>query len=233
MKDFYYILGTTANASPPEIDAAYRKLARKFRQTGEEDDEFIDARFRDIAEAYDTLRDARRRRKYDEAFKRNQKRQFAIFKLKYLNIAVTLTFLVVTALFAAYVIRTIRGHAIKKIAPKALAQPSVVAVTHPKKHHKLAISLVKGHPGAIDTLQHLPATQPALRPAPPADSTVMLHANITGIIYLHQEPDFNSPVLAKIPDGAEVKVLQKGTAYYQVLFNGQSGYVIRTSAERK
>src|ERR1700756_2645982 len=114
MKDFYYILGTTYDATPPEIDAAYQKLARKFRQADGEQDEFIDAHFREISEAYDTLRDAGRRSKYDLAFKKNQKKQLAVFKLKYLNIAVALTFLVVTALFTAYVIKTINGHAPKK-----------------------------------------------------------------------------------------------------------------------
>jgi uncharacterized protein YgiM (DUF1202 family) len=63
------------------------------------------------------------------------------------------------------------------------------------------------------------------------DSTYIttLRANITGIVYLHQSPDYNSAVLAKIPDAAEVRVLQKGAAYYKVSFNGRSGYVIRSA----
>src|ERR1700744_5463079 len=102
MKDFYYILGTASNATPPEIDAAYQKLARKFHQGEGEPDDFMDAHFREIAEAYDVLRDARRRSKYDAAFKKNQKKSLSVFKLKYVNIAVPITFLAVPALFADY-----------------------------------------------------------------------------------------------------------------------------------
>ncbi|HEX3385166.1 MAG TPA: DnaJ domain-containing protein [Mucilaginibacter sp.] len=78
MKDFYYILGTRGNASADEIEAAYQKLARKFV---DEDDAFMDAHFREISEAYDTLRDDRRRRKYDAALRRSQRRYLATFRL--------------------------------------------------------------------------------------------------------------------------------------------------------
>jgi hypothetical protein len=230
MKDFYYILGTTNNATPPEIDAAYQKLARKFRQAGDEQDEFMDAHFRDISEAYDTLRDAGRRRKYDLAFKRNQSRYLAVFKLKYLNIAVALTFLVMTALFASYVIKTLRGHTPKKAVQTQMANPAPVALTHPKKHHKVILPAAKKPVAVPDTTPKQPVkTIRALPPPASVDSTytATLHANITGIVYLHQAPDYNSAVLAKMPDKAEVRVLQKGPAYYKVRFKGEIGYVIR------
>ena len=140
MKDFYYILGTARNASQAEIEAAYEKLARRFYRDGEDPDEFMDSHFREIAEAYDVLRDTGRRRKYDAAFKRNQQKSLAAFKLKYLNLAVTITFLVVTGLFANYVIHSIRGRAAKKTTPKTIVQllPKPVAVVHPQKHRKTA-----------------------------------------------------------------------------------------------
>jgi DnaJ domain/Bacterial SH3 domain len=231
MKDFYYILGTTINATPPEIDAAYKKLARKFHQAADEQDEFMDAHFREISEAYDTLRDDYRRQKYDLAFRKNQKKQLAVFKLKYLNIAVAVTFLIVTALFADYVIKTIRGHAPKKVAQTALIPPPVASV-HSKKRHKVAIVNAKKpltHPDT--TLKATVKARPVIAKPASVDSTYMitLHSNITGIVYLHQAPDYNSAVLAKIPDAAVVRVLKKGTAYYKVKFNGQSGYVIKSA----
>ncbi len=236
MKDFYYILGTTNNATPPEIDAAYKKLARKFYQDGDEQDEFMDAHFREISEAYDTLRDAARRRKYDIAFRKNQKRHLAVFKLKYLNIAVAVTFLVVTALFADYVIKTIRGREPKKAVQKTVTVAAPIALTHPKKHHKVVVHPIKKLVTNPDTSRKQPIKAvAAVIPRASVDSTytTTLHANITGIVYLHQAPDYNSAVLAKIPDAAEVRVLQKGTAYYKVRFNGQSGYVIKSAVTGK
>ena len=232
MKDFYYILGTTYDATPPEIEAAYQKLARKFRLAADEKDEFMDAHFREISEAYDTLRDAGRRRKYDLAFKKNQKRHLAVFKLKYLNIAVALTFLVVTALFTDYVIKTINGHAPKKAIQKPVIVKPSVALIHPKKHHKVVIIATKKPVTHPDTARKQPIkAAPAVVPPPIADSTytVTLHANVTGIIYLHQAPDYNSAVLAKMPDASTVRVLQKGKAYYKVRFNGQTGYVLKSA----
>jgi hypothetical protein len=233
MKDFYYILGTARDASPTEIDAAYQKLARKFLQGEGEQDEFMDAHFFEITEAYDVLRDARRRSKYDDAVKRNQNRQLAVFKLKYLNIAVTLTFLVITGLFAGYVIRAISSHPAKKVIPKPLILPPVASV-HPKKHHPPAAPDVKKPSVTTDTTaKQQPQTIPATKQAN-VDSTYMatLHANITGIVYLHQSPDYNSAILAKILDAAEVRVLQKGPAYYKVTFNGQTGYVLKSAVEK-
>jgi DnaJ domain len=229
MKDFYYILGTPRDAAAPEIEAAYQKLARKF---ADEQDAFMDAHFREIAEAYDILRDAPRRRKYDAALRRSQKKQMASFKLKYLNIAATLTLLAVTALFAGYVIRTINGHPAKKIVPKPTAQPAAVAaVTHVKKHHKTpaATQPTVSHPapGAVPTPHPAP---PAMRLAPTDSAT--LHANITGIVYLHQSPDYNSVILTKIPDAARVRILQKGDAWCCVSYNGQQGYVIKGAVKQ-
>src|SRR3569833_462936 len=236
MKDFYYILGTASDASATEIEAAYQKLARK---SMDEQDASLDAHFREIAEAYDILRDDRRRRKYDNALRRSQRRYLAAFHLKYLNIAVTLTFLVVTALFAGYVVRSIYGHP-KKIVPKPAVQAvtAVVPPVHTKKHHK-AIAAAKTNTAKNDAPgdKLTPVTQspvPRATPVTQPDSlqTVILHANVTGIIYLHRSPDYASPLLVKIPDATPVRVLQKGDAWYKVSYNGQKGYVIKGVVER-
>lgn len=229
MKDFYYILGTARNASAPEIETAYEKLARKF---ADEQDEFMDAHFREIAEAYDILRDNTRRRKYDAALRRSQQKQLAVFKLKYLNIGVTVMFLTVTALFAGYVIRVLNGHPAKKAIPKAAVQPATpVVVTHAKKHHKapVAVQQTATHTAPLISAAKHPA--PAVARAAPTDSAT-LHANITGIVYLHRSPDYNSAILAKIPDATKVRVLQKGDAYYKISYEGQEGYVIKSAIEQ-
>jgi len=241
MKDFYYILGTASNASPAEIDEAYQKLARKFYPAEGEHDDFLEEHLREITEAYDVLRDAKRRRAYDTAFRRGQERQLAAFKVKYLNIGITIMFLAVTALFAGYVIRTLRGHASKKAAvqkPAPQPAPTVGAVMHVKKHRQ-AIS--QGSPvpvtklAAQDTVAGRAEPVPIIPPQIIADSTGLatLHANITGVIYLHKSPDYNSAVIAKIPDGAQVRILRKGSSWCKVEFNEQKGYVIRAIVEGK
>ncbi|HVS92343.1 MAG TPA: DnaJ domain-containing protein [Mucilaginibacter sp.] len=235
MKDFYYILGTSANATAPEIEAAYQKLAHKFY---DEQDEFMDAHFREIAEAYDTLRDSRRRKKYDAALRSSQKKQMAVFRLKYLNTAVTITFLAVTALFGFYVIRTIRGHDTKKATP--IVKPQVLKAASPVhlKNHRKTTPVAQ--PVQNDSVTK--AIAPALSTSgvtdipkqlgfATADSsyTAILHANITGIVYLHQSADYNSPVMAKLPGGAEVRVLQTGQVYCKISYAGQEGYVFKTT----
>ena len=63
-KDYYAILGVDQNASPDEIQHAYRKLARKYhpdvnKEPGAEDT------FKDVGEAYEVLKDPEKRAKYD------------------------------------------------------------------------------------------------------------------------------------------------------------------------
>ncbi|HVW13766.1 MAG TPA: DnaJ domain-containing protein [Mucilaginibacter sp.] len=236
MKDFYYILGTSSDATAPEIEAAYQKLAHKFY---DEQDEFMDAHFREIAEAYDTLRDSRRRKKYDAALRSSQKKQIAVFRLKYLNTAVTITFLAVTALFGFYVIQTIRGHEAKKTMPAVTPQVlKAASPVHLKNHRKTtpvaqpvqndsvtkkAIAAALRTSGVTDMSKQLGFAT--------ADSsyTAILHANITGIVYLHQSADYNSPVMAKLPGGVEVRVLQTGQVYCKISYAGQEGYVFKTT----
>ena len=234
MKDFYYILGTNSNATSTEIDAAYQKLARKLQTGEDEQDEFMNAHYREITEAYDILRDSHRRRQYDAAVKKNQNRQLAIFKLKYLNIAVTLAFLVITALFAVYVIRSVQGHTTNKAVQKPLPEQPLAAST-PKKYHKVAMHVAPQSLPTKDTaIKQQPQITPVVEPKVNTDSTdiATVHANITGIVYLHQSPDYNSAVLAKIPDAVKIHILEKGPVYYKVAFNKQTGYVLKSAVSR-
>ena len=66
MKDYYYFLGIKSNASDEEIKKAYRKLSLKYHPDKNPDDDFFSDRFREIQEAYEMLKDAEKRRIYDE-----------------------------------------------------------------------------------------------------------------------------------------------------------------------
>jgi curved DNA-binding protein len=63
-KDYYATLGVERTATAEQIKTAYRKLARKFhpdvsKEKGAED------KFKEVAEAYETLKDAEKRAAYD------------------------------------------------------------------------------------------------------------------------------------------------------------------------
>jgi curved DNA-binding protein len=64
-KDYYLILGVDPAADAKEIKSAYRKLARKYHPDVNPEPE-AEARFKEVAEAYEVLKDASRRAEYDE-----------------------------------------------------------------------------------------------------------------------------------------------------------------------
>lgn len=63
--DYYATLGVSRDASQEEIKRAFRVLARKWHPDANRDDPDAEARFREIAEAYEVLSDPERRRRYD------------------------------------------------------------------------------------------------------------------------------------------------------------------------
>lgn len=64
-KDYYRVLGVARDASPSDIKAAFRQLARQTHPDANPDDPTAEARFRAAAEAYEVLSDPERRRRYD------------------------------------------------------------------------------------------------------------------------------------------------------------------------
>jgi curved DNA-binding protein len=64
-KDYYATLGVSKTASPKEIKAAFRRLARKHHPDVNPGDAAAEARFKEINEAHEVLGDPEKRRKYD------------------------------------------------------------------------------------------------------------------------------------------------------------------------
>jgi len=65
-KDFYKVLGVTKDADQPAIKKAYRKLARANHPDSHPGDQAAEDRFKQVAEAYDVVGDAEKRKQYDE-----------------------------------------------------------------------------------------------------------------------------------------------------------------------
>lgn len=64
-KDYYAVLGVSDTATAEEIKKAYRKLARKYHPDVSKEDD-ADARFKDVGEAYEVLKDPEKRAEYDQ-----------------------------------------------------------------------------------------------------------------------------------------------------------------------
>jgi curved DNA-binding protein len=65
-KDYYDVLGVPRTASPKDISAAFRKLARKYHPDLNSGDKQAEARFKEISEAHEVLSDTKKKKLYDE-----------------------------------------------------------------------------------------------------------------------------------------------------------------------
>ncbi|TMG83431.1 MAG: J domain-containing protein, partial [Betaproteobacteria bacterium] len=64
-KDYYAILGVERGASAEDIKKAYRKLARKYHPDVSKEPN-AEEKFKEMAEAYETLKDPEKRAAYDQ-----------------------------------------------------------------------------------------------------------------------------------------------------------------------
>ena len=65
-RDFYDTLGVERNASEKEIKSAFRKLAMKYHPDKNQGDSESEAKFKEINEAYEALKDPQKRSAYDQ-----------------------------------------------------------------------------------------------------------------------------------------------------------------------
>ncbi len=64
-RDFYQVLGVDKKASAEELKKAYRKLAMQYHPDKNPGNKEAEAKFKEISEAYDTLKDDQKRAAYD------------------------------------------------------------------------------------------------------------------------------------------------------------------------
>jgi molecular chaperone DnaJ len=65
-RDYYEVLGVERGASEDEIKKAYRKVAMQFHPDRNPGDKSAEAKFKEATEAYEVLRDADKRSRYDQ-----------------------------------------------------------------------------------------------------------------------------------------------------------------------
>jgi curved DNA-binding protein CbpA len=75
VKSYYAILGVNQTDDGDAIKKAYRRLAKQYHPDLNPGDKAAEERFKDIGEAWETLGDTDKRRKYDEELSGGQKQK--------------------------------------------------------------------------------------------------------------------------------------------------------------
>lgn len=279
MRDFYYILGIDIDSSPDEIRDAYRKLSKKFHPDLNGGDAYFAGRFREINEAYETLNDPAKRRKYDtslkkvnanpidEEFERRQaQRQQATTGQTYRarryrrgpGVGTSIVLVVVGLIFAVYLVKSFSGSKTKTVTPAVAPVPvyNTVRKRHKKKHAlyniapkesvlaktsdtgtgKHSISEIKSADSKTLPAKQTEITSPAGKTpgkSPDYLYSTIVKPNITGIVNMREFDRYDSPVIAVIPADSKVYVIERGTGYYKVAYNNNTGYVPTWALETK
>jgi molecular chaperone DnaJ len=64
-RDYYEVLGVGRSADEKDLKAAYRKLAKQLHPDANQGDAQTEAKFKELNEAYDVLKDPQKRAAYD------------------------------------------------------------------------------------------------------------------------------------------------------------------------
>jgi len=65
-RDYYEVLGVSRSASEDDIKRAYRNLAKKYHPDANPGDKTAEEKFKEVNEAYEVLRDSKKRATYDQ-----------------------------------------------------------------------------------------------------------------------------------------------------------------------
>ncbi len=192
MKDFYYILGLDPNCNLDEIKEAYRKLSKKLHPDLNQGDEYFENRFKDIKEAFETLRDPVKRRIYDEALTKGsanntnrdpsrRPHRHTYYKSTSQNagtkpgklrrkgpgIGLSITMIILGGIFAVYTVRWLVGAKAKKQVVYAVTDSAATPQALHKKHkHKRAKMIVAANTEkkSFDTAKIISEQPSALKP---------------------------------------------------------------------
>ena len=64
--DYYEVLGVSKDASERDIKKAYKRLAMKYHPDRTAGDKELEAKFKEVKEAYEVLTDSQKRQMYDQ-----------------------------------------------------------------------------------------------------------------------------------------------------------------------
>ena len=65
-RDYYEVLGLDKGATEREIKKAYKRLAMKYHPDRTAGDKELEAKFKEVKEAYEILSNAQKRQQYDQ-----------------------------------------------------------------------------------------------------------------------------------------------------------------------